>query len=154
MGQNPAQYRAKQLYMEGKVVDELRRLTAEDDELGQTMVQLGQAYQAVEAMTGSRPFWTLYREVPAGPRGLPFDAQRLFEVRIGAAPWTHRLIERTFTLTSVSGHIHRLQVECDNHSARLDFRNGVEWTVPETWGECLLTVGAKRDTTFALVEFH
>ena len=150
----PQRYRTKQLRTEGLVVNEMQRLAREDPELGAAMTSLGQAYQALEAVSGSRPEWTLYREVTAGGEGLPFDARRLFEVRIGGAPWSHTLGARSFTIAGVDGHIRGMRVECDATDARLEYEEAFDWTIPPSWGACTLYVNAKRGTTFALYEFE
>lgn len=150
----PQQYRPKQLRTEGLVVDEMRQLAQQDPVLRAAMLRLGQAYQALEAVAGSRPEWTLYREVTTGDEGLPFDAQRLFEVRIGAAPWSHALSARTFTIAGVDGRIRGMRVDCAETSARLEYEEALDWTIPQSWGACSLHVNAKRGTTFALYEFN
>jgi len=152
-GSNPQQFLAQQQIMQHRLVDEMRRLTVEDPALHEAMVRLGQTYAAYEAVTGTRALHTLYREVPPGENGLPFGAQRLLQVRVGADPWIQRLTAHTFTLGAVSGHIRSLRVRCDNGGGKLDFQDDVEWTLPEDWGACTLTVAAKRETTFSFVEF-
>jgi hypothetical protein len=149
----PQQYRAKQLRTEGLVVEEMQRLAREDPELRAAMIRLGQAYQALETVSGARPEWTLYREVATSADGLPFDARRLFEVRIGGTPWTHELGARTFTIEGVTGHIRSIRVECEESDARLEYAAASEWTIPLSWGACTLHIAAKRGTTFALYEF-
>lgn len=150
----PQQYRVNQLRTEGLVVDEMERLAREDPELRAAMMRLGQAYQALEAVSGERSQWTLYREVSARDEALPPGARRLFEVRIGAEPWSHPLGSRTFTLAAVAGRIRGLRVECDETDARLDYEEALDWTIPPSWGECTLHVSAKRGTTFALYEIE
>ena len=150
----PQKYRAMQLHTEGVVVDEMQRLAREDPVLQRRDVRLGQAYQALETVAGSRPEWTLYREVTAGDEGLPFDARRLVEVRIGSAPWTHSLTARTFTFAGVEGRIRAIRLECDATDARLEYEEGLDWTIPPSWGACTLEVNAKRGTTFAFYEFE
>lgn len=60
----------------------------------------------------------------------------------------------TFTLASVTGRIRKMEVECERGGGRLEFRDASEWTLPAKWGACTLTVTAKRETTFAFVEFN
>ena len=150
----PQQYRAKQLGTEQNVVEEMERLAREDPVLREAMIRLGQAYQALESVAGSRPEWTLYREVTAGADGLPFDAQRVVEVRVGGTPWTHSLTGRTFTIAGVEGRIRAMSLECDATDARLEYEEALDWTIPPSWGACTLEVNAKRGTTFALYEFE
>jgi hypothetical protein len=149
----PQQYRAKQLRTEGIVVDEMQRLAREDPVLRAAMIRLGQAYQALEAVSGTRPEWTLYRDVPAGNEGLPFAARRVVEVRIGDAPWRHSLTARTFTIAAVDGRIRGMHVECETQDTRLEYEEALDWTLPPSWGACTLRVSARRGTTFALYEF-
>jgi hypothetical protein len=156
-GPNPELFRGQQWVMQQKLNEEMRRLATEDPALRQELVRLGQAHQALDLVTGSGNTWTMYREVPAGDDGLPYDAQRMVDVRIGTVPWTSPLMHRTFTLAGVSGHVRNMSLACD-HAARktkkLAFEDGKEWTVPAAWGACTLTVAATRETTFRLVEFN
>jgi len=131
----------------------MRRLTLQDPELHADMVRLGQTYAALEAVTGQRAVHTLYRDVPPGENGLPYDAHRLVQVRVGIYPWTQPLTARTFAFGPVSGHIRNMRVECENGEHKLELQDDVEWTIPEAWGACTLTVAAKRETTFAFIEF-
>jgi hypothetical protein len=145
--------RANQLATEMRIKKEMAGLAHSDPALHAAVIRLGQAYQAEERMTGLRPFLTVDWEMPAGDKGLPFDAQRLFEVRIGTAPWSHTLTSRSFTIGSVTGHIRSLRVECGKTHRWLDYEGDVDWTIPDEWGDCTLYVKAKRETTFALYEF-
>jgi len=152
-GGSPAQYRSNQLRTERLVLKELSQLANEDPALHDAMVRAGQAYQALETVTGSRPEWTLYREVQAGEDGLPFGAKRLVEVRVGQVAWNHALTSHTFTIGSVAGRIRDLRVRCGKLDEKLEYKEEVDWTLPESWGDCSLAVSAKRGTTFALYEF-
>jgi len=150
----PQQYRAQQLRGEQLMSNEMRRLAHEDPDLRAAMERLGQAYQAEEQLTGLPQQWTLYREVTAGDDGLPFGAQHLVEVRIGATEWSRALGTRTFTIAGVDGHIRGIRVACDKAETKLEYQEDVDWTLPEGWGACVLHVNAKRGTTFALYEFE
>ena len=152
-GPHPEQYSANQLRTERLVMKEMTQLAYQDPALHEAMVRVGQAYQALEAVTGSRAYWTLYRDVPAGDEGLPFDAKRLVEVRVGEVAWSHPLTSRTFTIGSVTGRIRDLRVHCGKLDKRLAYKEEVDWTLPQSWGDCSLAVSAKRGTTFALYEF-
>ena len=153
-GAIPQKYSANQLRTEGLVQRELGRLAHEDPELRAAMIRVGQARLALETVTGSRSDWTLYHDVPAGADGLPFDARRVVEVRIGEVAWNHTLTSRTFTIAGVQGRIRDLRLKCDHHESKLVYKEEVDWTIPDDWGACALTVNAKRDTTFALYEFE
>jgi hypothetical protein len=152
-GGNPALYRSDQLRTEQVVLKELRQLANEDPALHDAMVRAGQAYQALETVTGSRPEWTLYRDVEVGEDGLPFGAKRLVEVRVGQVAWNHSLTSHTFTIGSVAGRIRDLRVRCGKLDRKLEYKEEVDWTLPDSWGDCTLAVNARRGTTFALYEF-
>jgi hypothetical protein len=149
----PQQYRAKQLYTERLIAEEMRELAREDPQLRAAMLRLGQVYQAEELLTGFRAEWTLFQEVTGGDEGLPFGAKHLFEVHIGSTEWSQALMTRTFTIAGVDGRIRKIRVACDAAAKTLDYQEGVDWTIPDAWGACTLYVNAKRGTTFALYEF-
>lgn len=152
-GAIPAQYVAEQQYMQGALRDEMRRLAVSDPELNAAVMALGEAYQMRASLTGARPAWSFAREMPRRDDGLPFGAERAYEVQMGAGPWSQALVGRTFTFGDVTGEIRRLVVDCERHSERLLYHAGTDWTIPESWGACMLRVSAKRDTTFRLYEF-
>jgi hypothetical protein len=153
-GGPPELFLAAQHQVEVAGDDELRRLSTTDPVLRERLLELGQAYQALAEVTGTRQEWTLEHELASDEQGLPFGAQRMVDVRIGLEPWAHSLEGRTFTFTSVSGKIRGLKAQCEHGGKRLTFANDVEWTLPENWGLCSLIVTAKRDTTFRFLEFE
>lgn len=144
---------AKQLEMEQRVRSELARLAQEDPTLRADVERLGEAYRALDVVAGSRPGETLYAELGAD-KELPFDAQHLFEVRVGNVAWSHALTSHTFTLANVQGRIRELHVDCGKTTKTLDYKADAEWTIPDSWGTCTLQVDAKRGTTFAFYEFE
>jgi hypothetical protein len=75
------------------------------------------------------------------------------EVRVGEVAWNHPLTSRTFTIGSVTGRIRDVRVQCGKLNKRLEYKEAVDWTLPDSWGDCSLAVNAKRGTTFALYEF-
>jgi hypothetical protein len=143
---------AKQLDTERRVQEELRRLAQEDPVLKAEVAQLGEAYRARDTVAGAPPGETLYAELEAGGAA-SYDAQHVFEVRVGDVAWKHALTSRTFTVAKVQGRIRELHIDCDKTTKALDYKADAEWTVPESWGECTLEVSARRGTTFALYEF-
>jgi TonB family protein len=68
--------------------------------------------------------------------------------------WTHVPTRRTFAISAVNGELKTIQVECDRRDAELAFAADSEWTLPETWGGCSLTVEGSRDTEFVFYEFR
>jgi hypothetical protein len=133
---------------------EMQRLAATDEQLAQAVAHLGERQRALAAQLEPRDDTrTLSREMTPDEHGLPpAEGQRVFEVRVGNDPWTHKLTEHTFTLTSVTGDIRKLDVECAANRTRLEYQEGIDWTLPASWQNCALTVDAKRSTTFILVE--
>jgi hypothetical protein len=156
-GSPPEQFRGEQLIMQRRLGEEAQRLAFEDEELREAVLQVGQARLALAARTGDREDVTKWRQVAAGSDGLPYDADRMFEVRVGSAPWSHLLTQPTFTISHVTGSIRSLMLNCKENerieTAEIDFVPDVEWTLPAEWSSCILRVRAKRDTTFALFEF-
>src|SRR5262249_42739774 len=63
-GNDWAQYRAEQLRMQDLLKQEMLRLAAEDEQLHQAVVRLGDAQRAFADATGGGPSRTLSREVP------------------------------------------------------------------------------------------
>ena len=153
-GMAAADYRAEQLRMQGKLKEEMRRLSYEDPELGAAVLQLGQAMQAFQLRAGGRPSWTMFHEVPAEGGELASNAERMFEVQMGLAPWTHYLTYPTFTLDGVSGNIRKIEVDCEQGGRKVDYEPDVEWTVPQDWDRCILLVRAKRGSMFTFYEFQ
>lgn len=143
---------AQQLDTERRVQAELLQLAHDDPALGAAVGRLGVAYRALNVVTESQAGETSQAELNA--EELPFDAQHLFEVRVGNVAWSHSLTSRTFTLANVDGRIHDLNVACDKTAAKLNYETDAEWTLPDSWGACKLQVSAKRGTSFALYEFE
>jgi len=146
--------RANQLSTEQKIKKEMAELAHSDPALRAAVMHLGEAYQAEERMTDLQSFRTLEWDVPAGDNGLPFQAQHLFQVRIGLVDWVHPLTSRSFTLGSVTGRIRDLRVDCGKSKHKLKYEADVDWTIPDAWGQCTLNVRATRETMFALYEFE
>lgn len=80
------------------------------------------------------------------------DAAIEVKGRVAREPWHYKPTRRTFGFKDVNGSIRRLELECNRRRQTLEFSLDVEWTIPESWGACTVTVDARRDTTFTLVE--
>jgi hypothetical protein len=152
-GPSPQFFQAQQLLMQRRLGEEARRLALEDEQLGEAVLRLGQAKLAMARRADQEERLTAWRQVSTGVDGLPYDAERLFEVRVGEEDWVHLLKERTFTFASVTGDIRSLALDCREEDEKLDYEPDVEWTVPADWSSCILLVRAKPGTTFALLEF-
>lgn len=146
------QFLAAQLEGQAQLQREIQRLAATDEELARAIERVGERQRALAQLEsradGTR---TLWREMTPEEHGLA-EGQRAFEVRIGREAWTHELTDHTFTLTSVTGDVRGLDIECAANRARLEYRADSDWTLPASWQDCVVVVDAARNTTFILVE--
>jgi hypothetical protein len=68
--------------------------------------------------------------------------------------WTYELTRRIFAIANVEGRISRLNVRCERREElELKFEEGVDWTIPDSFGKCYLDVSARQGTMFNLYEF-
>lgn len=147
------QFVASQLEGQVELQREIQRLAATDEQLASAIARVGELQRALAAQMqprddGSR---TLSREMTPEEHGLG-DGHRAFEVRIGKDAWTHKLNEKTFTLTSVTGEVRSIDVECAANRTQLEYQEDIDWTLPASWQDCAVNVAARRGTTFILVE--
>jgi hypothetical protein len=152
-GDDPGFYTNQQAIMQRQLRKEFFRLVDTDPALHDAVLRLRDANAALTGEVARRSFTSLSRQVTPGDDGLPFGAERVFNVQIGRKPWSHRLTEPVFTIASVTGEIQGLALECDGGSVQLDYQSDVEWHVPPGWSDCELQVRGTRDTVFALYEF-
>ena len=124
-----------------------------DPALHDAVVRLRDANAALAGEVARRSLKSISRQVTPSDDGLPFGAERVFNVQIGRKPWSHRLTEPVFAITSVTGEIQSLDLQCDGGSVQLEYQPDVEWNVPPGWSDCELQVSGARDTVFALYEF-
>ena len=61
---------------------------------------------------------------------------------------------RTFTIADVDGRLDSIDVVCNMKIISLEYQPNVEWALPETWGDCSVTVMGNRNTTFSFYEFQ
>jgi hypothetical protein len=154
IGAPPEQYYAEQLRVQQHLGEEMRRLAAQDPQLHDAIIRVGEAQNALAEQTGKPAEHSVSLEMQPGDTGLPFDAKRAYEVRVGKEPWNLALTERMFTLGSITGEVLDLRLKCDRGSKRIDYRPDVDWTLPHDWQSCSLQVDAKPGTTFAFYEFE
>ena len=154
IGAPPEQYYAEQLRVQQHLGEEMRRLAAQDPQLHDAIIRVGEAQNALAEQTDKPAERSVSLEMQPGDTGLPFDAKRAYEVRVGKEPWNLALTERTFTIGGVTGEVRDLRVKCDRGSKRIDYRRDVDWTLPRDWQGCSLQVDAKPGTTFAFYEFE
>lgn len=146
----PHLYLIQQQEGQRQLMREMRRLAVTDEQMALAMQRLGSAQRALK---GPRWNGTQSRQVPPESYELPAEAARAFEVQIGKTPWVHGLEQRTFTVANVTGEIREFEAECPEGSKSIEYEQDREWTLPQSWGTCVLVVSAKRSTTFTLFEF-
>ena len=155
---NPQAIASEAHYKGLLLTEEMQRLTAEDEELLAATVRLVNLQQSLGNSEGLKEAAdaTLERQVSPDQDAVAVDyqADAVFEVRMGNRSWRHELSTRTFTIARVNGEIRDLKVECDENEIQLEQEIGVDWTLPAGWGACTVVVDAMRDTTFALYEFR
>jgi len=62
---------------------------------------------------------------------------------------THRIL----AAVNVDGAIETVDFQCENRVIRLPFQAEVEWSLPESWGQCALRFRGDDGVSFNLVEF-
>lgn len=152
----PEMFLAEGLFKYQLLDEEMQRLAAEDEELRRSIIRLVRLMEAERGDALPATFFlTASIQEKAGETELPYDAALRTSVRIGRDPWSYTLALQTFTIAHVYGEIRRVEVQCDGRrKQRLRYEIDVEWTVPEAWAPCELTVRATPGTTFALYEFE
>lgn len=135
--------------------EELRRLVAEDEELLQALRRFVGLKQALDGRDPLDPplLRTAWSERTPDGGPLPYDAARIVNVEIGAEPWIGELAHGTFTIAHLHGRIRSVELECDGRKARLRFKRGVEWRLPDEVRSCTVRVDARPSSSFALYEF-
>jgi hypothetical protein len=68
--------------------------------------------------------------------------------------WTHDLYRRTFAVGDVEGSLRRIDIRCDTGTAEFEFSDESEWSLPDSWGDCTVTVSGRSDAEFVLYEFQ
>ena len=148
-------YRTEQEDGQRMLHDELRRVAREDPEFRQALAHFAATRQALLAEEAKPPpRRSVARPVEPGADGLPFGARAAFEVQAGRQPWSHPLSPGTFAIGSVRGEIRELDLRCAQGKRSLEYREGIEWTIPRSYTGCTLTVNAAPAATFDFYEFE
>jgi len=135
--------------------DEMRRVAYEDPQFRDALARFAAARAAIAAEQTKPPSrHSVARPVEPGADGLPFGARAAFEVRAGRQPWSHPLSQRTFAIGNLLGEIRELDLHCAQGKRSLDYREGVEWTIPQSYSGCTLIVNAAPAATFDFYEFE
>jgi hypothetical protein len=68
--------------------------------------------------------------------------------------WSHMPLRRTFAVGDVEGELRVLRFECDRRTGELEFSDQSEYTLPENFGDCLVTLEGRRGAQFTFYEFE
>jgi hypothetical protein len=68
--------------------------------------------------------------------------------------WSHMPLRRTFAVGDVDGDLRTLRFECDRRTGELEFSDESEYTLPENFGDCLVTLEGRRGAEFTFYEFE
>jgi hypothetical protein len=68
--------------------------------------------------------------------------------------WSHMPQRRTFAIGDVDGDLRTLRFECDLRAGELEFSDQSEYTLPENFGDCLVTLEGRRGAEFTFYEFE
>lgn len=68
--------------------------------------------------------------------------------------WSHTPLRRTFAIGDVEGELRTLRFECDRRTGELEFSDQSEYTLPENFGDCMVTLGGRRGAEFTFYEFE
>jgi TonB family protein len=87
---------------------------------------------------------------------LALDSDRAIAVKgeILDEDWSHTMARRTFAIGDLDGDLRRINVECDQQTAELEYSEESEWSLPESWGACTVFVAGRRNTEFVFYEFQ
>lgn len=151
-----SQFQAEALYKQQLMADELRQLAREDKELQEAVVHLAQLTGATDDPGGRRtlPATAADRVVNADDQELPYGASIMANVWVRRKPWNYALTHRIFTIANVFGTIESIGLDCEDQSDEIVYEQGAEWSLPDGWTSCELTVAAEPGTTFSLYEFE
>ncbi len=152
-GIDPAFFLTAGDYKTGAMREQMRRVAAEDEQFQTELVRFVKLKEALEGAARS-PSRTKATAAAGRTGSLPYDAALAADVHIGRQPWHHALTHRTFTFAEVHGEIGRLEIKCGERAEELHYEDEAEWTLPEDWKHCDLSVEAPRGTTFTVYEFE
>jgi hypothetical protein len=93
------------------------------------------------------------RSVGAIRSGLTSEAAIAVQGKMLGDEWPHALYRRTFAIGDLEGDLSQVNVECDRQTAELEYSETSEWSLPESWGACMVYVTGRGDTEFVLYEF-
>ena len=69
-----------------------------------------------------------------------------------SADWQYRLMRRKFSIANLDGALDKLELRCDWKRVTDAAREGVDWDIPDSWGDCRLIIFGDEGSTFDLIE--
>lgn len=104
------------------------------------MVQHGATAKELRELGQSDKSYTVpVKLAPGLAGGRPFFRHRPFRREIGAR--------------KLDGKLDGIVFDCDLRTMRLDYQEDVSWTIPPSWGECVLYAEGDEGTTLELIEY-
>jgi TonB-like protein len=68
--------------------------------------------------------------------------------------WQHTLLRRSFEFKNIEGALDHFTLNCARHSIRSIVSTSANWTVPQSWPSCIISVFGDPGTNFRFVEFR
>lgn len=66
--------------------------------------------------------------------------------------WRHSLVRNSFSLASIEGALHKLDVRCANKRHIYTVEDNNTWNIPSTWKNCSIFLYGDDNATFKVVE--
>ncbi|WP_405226465.1 TonB family protein [Lentisalinibacter sediminis] len=138
----------------------LRSVLALKIRLGRYGSALATYEEYVEATGGDEGLGALrdvvarIRDAASGPAPLLVEAS----IGDGAAcdecrsSWHYRPLRKAFTIADIQGVADELEIRCDWQRVTDTVRPGVQWNIPESWGDCRVIVTGEKGTRFSFYE--
>ena len=73
--------------------------------------------------------------------------------RITEDSWQYTPSRRIFTVTNVDGRLNRIDAHCQRRNLELEYQENIDWTLPESLGNCVLEFEGRDGTSFTVYEF-
>ena len=75
------------------------------------------------------------------------------QAKIVDKSWSYQPARRIFTVADLDGRLQEILVRCQRGNIELDYEEGVDWTLPDSLGECSLNFNGRKGTRFTVYEF-
>lgn len=66
--------------------------------------------------------------------------------------WHYRPLRKAFTIADIDGAAEELEIRCDWQRVTDTVREGVQWNIPASWGDCRVIVTGEKGTRFNFYE--